>query len=68
MSMYAYISLQIIIIYIFQVYSPNMKQLDPSGIGILVREILPNGSCLIFCPTKSSCQSIAKIVYKTIGK
>lgn len=45
-----------------------MKRLDPSGIGLLVREVLPNGSCLVFCPTKSSCQSIAKIIYKTIGK
>ncbi|VVC28997.1 Hypothetical protein CINCED_3A019032 [Cinara cedri] len=52
----------------FSVYSTDMKKLDPSGIGLLVREILPSGSCLIFCPTKSSCQSIAKIVYKTIGK
>ncbi|KAF0759569.1 helicase POLQ-like isoform X1 [Aphis craccivora] len=52
----------------FDVYSADMKQLDPSGIGLLVREVLPNGSCLIFCPTKSSCLSIAKIVYKTIGR
>ncbi|XP_015377431.1 PREDICTED: helicase POLQ-like [Diuraphis noxia] len=51
----------------FEDYSTNLKQLDPSGIGLLVREILPHGSCLIFCPTKSSCQSIAKIIYKTIG-
>ncbi|KAE9534778.1 hypothetical protein AGLY_008070 [Aphis glycines] len=52
----------------FDVYSDDMKRLDPSGIGLLVREILPNGSCLIFCPTKSSCLSIAKIIYKTIGR
>uniref|UniRef100_A0A2S2R232 Helicase POLQ-like n=1 Tax=Sipha flava TaxID=143950 RepID=A0A2S2R232_9HEMI len=52
----------------FDIYTSDMKRLDPSGIGLLVREILPNGSCLVFCPTKSSCQSIAKIIYKSIGK
>lgn len=51
-----------------KVYSTDMKKLDPSGIGLLVQEILPNGSCLVFCPTKSSCLSIAKIIYKAIGQ
>lgn len=55
-------------LFFLKVYSSDMKRLDPSGIGILVREILPNGSCLVFCPTKSSCQSIAKIIYKVIGQ
>ncbi|XP_050430303.1 helicase POLQ-like isoform X2 [Adelges cooleyi] len=52
----------------FEDYSTEMKKFDPNGFGLLVREILPNGSCLVFCPTKSSCQSVAKIIYKTIGK
>lgn len=45
-----------------------MKRLDPSGIGLLVSEVVQTGSCLVFCPTKSSCQSIAKIIYKTIER
>ncbi|XP_050522827.1 helicase POLQ-like isoform X2 [Daktulosphaira vitifoliae] len=52
----------------FDCYTVDMKKFDPNGFGLLVREILPSGSCLVFCPTKSCCQSVAKIIYKTIGK
>lgn len=35
---------------------------DPDGISILVKEVCPMDSVLVFCPTKKNCENIAKLI------
>ncbi|KAK9502736.1 hypothetical protein O3M35_011446 [Rhynocoris fuscipes] len=35
---------------------------DPDNIGFLVKEVVPNSSCLVFCPSKSNCENVAVMI------
>ncbi|KAI9551698.1 hypothetical protein GHT06_022034 [Daphnia sinensis] len=35
---------------------------DPDGLSVLVSEVAPEHSCLVFCSTKKNCESVAKLV------
>jgi len=39
-------------------YTTEMKKNDPDGLIGLVREVIPNDSCLIFCSTKKNCENV----------
>ncbi len=39
--------------------SGQLYQLDPDQLCSLVAEVLPQESCLVFCPTKKNCQNVA---------
>ena len=44
------------------------SQLDPDQLTALVMEVVPDSSCLIFCPTKKSCQNLALLLTKTLPR
>ncbi|CAH0397261.1 unnamed protein product [Chilo suppressalis] len=45
-------------------YSSAATSLDPDWLGGLVSEVVPGGSCLVFCPTKRSCENVASLLAK----
>jgi POLQ-like helicase len=47
---------------------PQVSQLDPDQLCSLVLEVIPQGSCLVFCPTKKNCQNVALLLSKCIPK
>uniref|UniRef100_A0A803VXS6 Helicase POLQ-like n=1 Tax=Ficedula albicollis TaxID=59894 RepID=A0A803VXS6_FICAL len=49
-------------------YSSNLERADPDHIIALVTEVIPKYSCLIFCPTKKSCENVASLVCKYLKK
>uniref|UniRef100_A0A8C3XY71 Helicase, POLQ like n=1 Tax=Catharus ustulatus TaxID=91951 RepID=A0A8C3XY71_CATUS len=49
-------------------YSSSLERADPDHIIALVTEVIPKYSCLIFCPTKKSCENVASLVCKYLKK
>ncbi|XP_053317689.1 helicase POLQ-like [Spea bombifrons] len=49
-------------------YSSNMLRIDPDHIIALVAEVIPNNSCLVFCPTKKNCENVAEMICKYLSK
>lgn len=45
-------------------YSAAAVSLDPDLLGGLVSEVVPGGSCLVFCPTKRNCENVAVLLCK----
>ncbi|XP_065212353.1 helicase POLQ-like [Planococcus citri] len=43
-------------------YTPEMKKIDPAFLGLLVHEVIPDDSCLVFCSTKKLCSSFAILI------
>ncbi|XP_077131890.1 helicase POLQ-like isoform X2 [Ranitomeya variabilis] len=52
----------------FRPYSSNMLRIDPDHIIALVTEVIPNQSCLVFCPTKRNCENVAEMICKYLNK
>ncbi|CAD5114915.1 DgyrCDS3949 [Dimorphilus gyrociliatus] len=46
----------------------NERKFDPDGITQLVKEVIPEKSCLIFCPIKKNCESIIILLSKLLPK
>lgn len=42
--------------------SATNRKNDPDGLSVLVSEVAPEHSCLVFCSTKKNCESVAKLV------
>ncbi|XP_005999427.1 helicase POLQ-like [Latimeria chalumnae] len=49
-------------------YSSNMLKMDPDHIIALVTEVIPQYSCLVFCPTKKNCENVAEMICKYLNK
>ncbi|XP_044758071.1 helicase POLQ-like [Coccinella septempunctata] len=49
-------------------YAPAIKALDPDQLGGLVMEVIPKGSCLIFCASKKNCENVAKLLSRILFK
>ncbi|KAJ8393978.1 hypothetical protein AAFF_G00055110 [Aldrovandia affinis] len=49
-------------------YSSSMQKMDPDHIIALVTEVIPANSCLVFCPTKKNCESVAVMICKYLKK
>ncbi|NXU88532.1 HELQ Helicase, partial [Xiphorhynchus elegans] len=49
-------------------YSSYLEKADPDHIIALVTEVIPNYSCLIFCPTKKNCENVVSMVCKYLKK
>lgn len=49
-------------------YSSDMKKIDPDHLIALVTEIIPQHSCLLFCPTKKNCENVSKMLCKYLSK
>ncbi|XP_060800569.1 helicase POLQ-like isoform X2 [Amyelois transitella] len=45
-------------------YVPAATALDPDWLGGLVSEVVPQASCLVFCPTKRNCENVASLLCK----
>ncbi|XP_053599806.1 helicase POLQ-like [Plodia interpunctella] len=45
-------------------YTPAATALDPDLLGGLVSEVVPQASCLVFCPTKRNCENVAALLCK----
>ncbi|XP_022127039.2 helicase POLQ-like [Pieris rapae] len=43
-------------------YTEAGYRMDPDLVGGLVSEVVPKDSCLVFCPTKRNCQSVATLL------
>ena len=44
------------------------RRIDPDGVGVLVAEVVPQHCCLVFCPTKKNCESVAQLVSRTLPR
>ncbi|XP_012415350.1 helicase POLQ-like isoform X1 [Trichechus manatus latirostris] len=49
-------------------YSDTLKKMDPDRLVALVTEVIPNYSCLVFCPTKKNCENVAEMICKFLSK
>uniref|UniRef100_A0A8C6E532 Helicase, POLQ like n=1 Tax=Moschus moschiferus TaxID=68415 RepID=A0A8C6E532_MOSMO len=49
-------------------YSDILKKMDPDHLVALVTEVIPNYSCLVFCPTKKNCENVAEMICKSLSK
>ncbi|KAM6261547.1 helicase POLQ-like isoform 2-T2 [Porphyrio hochstetteri] len=49
-------------------YSSTLEKADPDHIIALVTEVIPQYSCLIFCPTKKNCENVASMVCRYLKK
>ncbi|XP_064631706.1 helicase POLQ-like [Lineus longissimus] len=49
-------------------YSKEMLKNDPDLLLGLVMEVIPNHSCLVFCPTKKNCENVAKMLCKMMPR
>ncbi|KAM8971165.1 helicase POLQ-like isoform X2 [Sarcophilus harrisii] len=49
-------------------YSDHLKKMDPDHLVALVTEVIPNYSCLVFCPTKKNCENVADMICKFLNK
>ncbi|GLV61242.1 mutagen-sensitive 301 [Carabus blaptoides fortunei] len=51
-------------------YTENASTLDPDRLSGLVMEVVPAGSCLVFCASKKNCENVAillcRIMFKTM--
>ncbi|XP_006885322.1 PREDICTED: LOW QUALITY PROTEIN: helicase POLQ-like [Elephantulus edwardii] len=49
-------------------YSDTLKRVDPDHLIALVTEVIPNYSCLVFCPTKKNCENVAEMICRFLNK
>ncbi|KAG8183223.1 hypothetical protein JTE90_005672 [Oedothorax gibbosus] len=49
-------------------YTKEMLCRDPDVITGLVMEVIPQNSCLVFCPTKKHCENVAKTLCQLLPK
>ncbi|XP_042524317.1 helicase POLQ-like isoform X2 [Dipodomys spectabilis] len=49
-------------------YSDTLKKMDPDHLVALVSEVIPNYSCLVFCPSKKNCENVAEMLCKFLSK
>ncbi|CAG9822832.1 unnamed protein product [Phaedon cochleariae] len=45
-------------------YSEKILKMDPDMLGGLVTDIVPKGSCLVFCASKKNCENVANLLCK----
>lgn len=45
-----------------------MEKTDPDQLFGLVLEVIPDNSCLVFCPTKKNCENVAMLLAKMMVK
>ncbi|XP_050312718.1 helicase POLQ-like isoform X1 [Anthonomus grandis grandis] len=45
-------------------YSEAVSKVDPDMLGGLVLQVIPKGSCLVFCPSKNNCENVVHLLCK----
>ncbi|XP_035788115.1 helicase POLQ-like [Anopheles albimanus] len=48
----------------FEDYTDELRRIDPDGIVGLILQVIPTGSCLVFCPTKRMCENLSAMLAK----
>lgn len=41
---------------------------DPDQLAMLVKEVIPENCCLIFCPSKTNCENVAQLLVKLLPR
>uniref|UniRef100_A0A6J0U9T3 Helicase POLQ-like isoform X2 n=1 Tax=Pogona vitticeps TaxID=103695 RepID=A0A6J0U9T3_9SAUR len=49
-------------------YSSSLQKMDPDHLIALVTEVIPEYSCLVFCPTKKNCENVAEMICKHLNR
>lgn len=49
-------------------YTEEQLQNDPDLIGALVSEVVPDESCLVFCPSRKNCENVALLICQNMSK
>lgn len=49
-------------------YSSSLQKTDPDHLIALVTEVIPECSCLVFCPTKKNCENVAEMICKYLNR
>lgn len=49
-------------------YKADMTKVDSDHLFGLVMEVIPDNSCLLFCPTKKNCENVALMLCKLMAK
>ncbi|KAK3910562.1 Helicase POLQ-like [Frankliniella fusca] len=49
-------------------YSEEQLQSDPDQIGALAAEVVPDESCLVFCPSRKNCENVALLICQIMSK
>ncbi|KAH0813157.1 hypothetical protein GEV33_009636 [Tenebrio molitor] len=49
-------------------YPDTLNSIDPDKLGVLVSEVIPKDSCLIFCPSKKNCENVASVLCSVLNK
>ncbi|XP_064096289.1 helicase POLQ-like [Macrobrachium nipponense] len=49
-------------------YTREQKQLDTDMIGGLVGEVVPDHSCIVFCPTRRNCETLAELICQILPR
>ncbi|XP_076056101.1 mutagen-sensitive 301 [Oratosquilla oratoria] len=49
-------------------YSKQQKKIDIDMVGALVLEVVPQNSCLVFCPTKKNCENVSQVICRILPK
>ncbi|XP_064600085.1 helicase POLQ-like isoform X2 [Liolophura sinensis] len=49
-------------------YTADMKRLDSDQLFGLATEVIPQHSCLVFCPTKKNCENVATNLCKMMSR
>nr|XP_045595489.1 helicase POLQ-like [Procambarus clarkii] len=52
----------------FPYSSSEQKRLDADMIGGLVGEVVPDHSCLVFCPTRRNCETLAELICRILPR
>ena len=50
------------------VSTAETQKLDTDGLGVLVAEVVPEHSCLLFCATNNNCESVSQLVTRQLSK
>lgn len=49
-------------------YNEEVQRADPDHIAGLVSEVIPEESCLIFCPSKKNCENLSTLLCNILSK
>ncbi|XP_063926128.1 helicase POLQ-like isoform X2 [Zophobas morio] len=49
-------------------FPASVNSVDPDKLGALVKEVIPQDSCLIFCASKKNCENVAYLLSRLVDK
>ena len=49
-------------------YTKEQKLMDTDMVGGLVGEVVPDYSCIVFCPTRRNCETLSELICRILPK